>query len=117
MTSVYLLILKQKRANFKKVRQQVQQRKTKRKFMCATVNSSTCRIRETQHCSSFNGAGNNVFKSENEFDTLGETKFDVTLAFEEDSYSFAARFRYDFSSTTDGDFKTVQKYAELSATK
>lgn len=62
------------------------------------------------YCSSFNGAVNNVFKSEDEFgfDTLGETAYDVTLAFEEGCYSFAPHYRYDFSGTTDSDFKAVQ---------
>ncbi|MBO5319221.1 MAG: hypothetical protein J6B01_05370 [Ruminococcus sp.] len=62
------------------------------------------------YSSTFNGAVNNVFKGENEFgfDTLGETKFDVTLAFEEGCYDFTPHFRYDFSGTTNGDFKAVQ---------
>lgn len=62
------------------------------------------------YCSSFNGAVNNVFKSENEFgfDALGETTFDITLAFEEGCYNFAPHYRYDFSGTTDSDFKAIQ---------
>ncbi|MDE6783997.1 MAG: hypothetical protein K2J26_01270, partial [Ruminococcus sp.] len=62
------------------------------------------------YCSTFNGAVNNVFKSEDEFgfDTLGETEYNITLAFEEGCYSFAPHYRYDFSGTTDGDFKAIQ---------
>lgn len=62
------------------------------------------------YCSSFNGAVNNVFKGEDEFgfDTLGETAYDITLAFEENCYSFAPHYRYDFSGITNGDFKAIQ---------
>ncbi len=62
------------------------------------------------YASTFNGAVNNVFKSEDEFgfDTLGETSYDISLVFEEGCYSFAPHYRYDFSGTTDGDFKAVQ---------
>lgn len=62
------------------------------------------------YCTSFNGKVNNVFKGEDEFgfDTLGNTSYDITLAFEEGCYDFAPHYRYDFSGMTDGDFKAVQ---------
>ena len=62
------------------------------------------------YASTFNGAVNNVFKGEDEFgfDTLGETAYDVSLVFEEDCYSFAPHYKYDFSGTADGDFKAIQ---------
>jgi len=62
------------------------------------------------YSSSFNGTVNNVFKSENEFgfNTFAETTYDITLAFEEGCYNFAPHYRYDFSGTTDDDFKAVQ---------
>jgi len=78
----------------------------------SNTNEFTADFMDTKqvYCSSFNGAVNNVFKSEDEFgfDTLGETAYNVTLAFEESCYSFAPHYRYEFSGVTDSDFKTVQ---------